>query len=258
MPMAPHRRQFPPSLKLMLAGVLVSVLVAAAWQQWLKVRTHADLKEQAAIFESRISTRMESFLTLLRGATGLYAASERVTTNEFHSFTTPLDLSRNYPGMLGIGFSQRIKARQLAEATEVQLRDRGGEFRIWPAHEREEYHAIIHLEPQNRRNRAAIGYDMFTEPVRRAAMERAWTSGRAAMSGTVTLVQEIDAQKQPGFLIYHPVYQRGAHDLPADMRYEELIGFVYSPFRIGDFLSHKVESINSAGVVVGVYDHPQP
>jgi CHASE1-domain containing sensor protein len=62
------------------------------------------------------------------------------------------------------------------------------EFGIWPAEPpRSEYHAIGYLEPLDRRNRAAIGYDMFTEPVRRAAMEQARGTGMPTASGRVTL-----------------------------------------------------------------------
>jgi CHASE1-domain containing sensor protein len=50
-------------------------------------------------------------------------------------------------------------------------------------------------------------------------------------------VQEIDEKKQPGFLIYMPVYTSG--DVPATLneRRHELRGFVYSPFRAGDLFA---------------------
>ena len=64
----------------------------------------------------------------------------------------------------------------------------------------------------NERNLRAFGYDMFSEPVRRAAMEAARDSGQAAATGRVTLVQE-GAQRPGralGFLMYVPVYRAGA------------------------------------------------
>jgi CHASE1-domain containing sensor protein len=88
----------------------------------------------------------------------------------------------------------------------------------------------------DRRNRAAIGYDMFTDPTRRATMERARDSGQPAASGIVTLVQELDADKQPGFLIYVPVYD-GPTPRRIDRRRARLRGFVYSPFRAGDLFA---------------------
>jgi CHASE1-domain containing sensor protein len=34
-------------------------------------------------------------------------------------------------------------------------------------YQRDEYNAIIYLQPMNNRNQVAIGFDMFTEAVRR-------------------------------------------------------------------------------------------
>ena len=39
-----------------------------------------------------------------------------------------------------------------------------------PREPRDEYHAIVYLEPSDAHNRAALGFDMFSEPTRRAAV----------------------------------------------------------------------------------------
>src|SRR5690606_3385728 len=100
----------------------------------------------------------------------------------------------------------RVPAADL-EAFEAKARESFPTFHIWPVHPRETYHTILFLEPLTERNRAAIGYDMSTEAIRRVAMMRARDTGRSAASGKVTLVQEIDEDVQPGFLIYLPVYE---------------------------------------------------
>src|SRR5260370_41051291 len=102
-------------------------------------------------------------------------------------------------------------------------------FKIWPEGNRAEYHSIIYLEPVDRRNQVAIGYDMFTDRTRRAAMEQARDTGLPTASGRVTLVQEIDAEKQAGFLIYAPVYRNGALTNTLEQRRAALFGFVYAP-----------------------------
>jgi signal transduction histidine kinase len=111
-------------------------------------------------------------------------------------------------------------------------------FSITPPGERSDYFPIIYLEPQDRRNRAAIGYDMFAEAVRNQAMSRARDEGRSAASGKVQLVQEIDPVKQPGFLLYMPVYRGGRVPATVVERRAQLLGFVYSPFRAHDLFQH--------------------
>jgi signal transduction histidine kinase len=84
------------------------------------------------------------------------------------------------------------------------------------------------------RNLRAFGFDMFTEKIRRDAMERAWISGDATVSGRVTLVQETEKNQQPGFLLYVPVYRPGASIRTEQDKRKALMGFVYSPFRSHD------------------------
>src|SRR6185503_3540792 len=104
---------------------------------------------------------------------------------------------------------------------------------------RSEYNAIIYLQPNTPRNKGAIGYDMATNETRRQAMDAARDTGKPFASGRVHLVQERDlpvVNRQSGFLIYVPVYQKNAPLDTEQQRREALLGFVYSPLRAEDFI----------------------
>lgn len=245
---------YAPVFRTIFVGFVLSAVAALLWQQWLLRQTMREVREQAAAFEHHIGSRMESYLSILRGGAGLFAASDRISRREFRDYVAPLDIGSNYPGTQGIGFSRRIPADELGEfVAEVQRSGRFG-FRVWPEGPRDEYHTILFLEPEDARNLAAIGYDMFSEPVRRAAMERARDTGGAAITGRVTLVQEIDDEKQPGFLIYFPVYAGALIPDTVEERRARLRGFVYAPFRAHDFLRPKIEQAKAHGVSVAVFD----
>jgi PAS domain S-box-containing protein len=77
---------------------------------------------------------------------------------------------------------------------------------------------------------------MFSEPVRRAAMEQARDSGAPALSGKVELVQETGKEVQAGTLMYVPVYRNGAPTGTVEQRRAALIGWSYSPYRMQDLL----------------------
>ncbi|MEI8042412.1 MAG: CHASE domain-containing protein, partial [Verrucomicrobiota bacterium] len=81
-----------------------------------------------------------------------------------------------------------------------------------------------------------FGYDMLSEPVRRAAMERARDLDTATLSGKVTLVQETDEDVQAGTLMYVPVYRIGMPTGTVDQRRAALQGWVYSPYRMTDLM----------------------
>ncbi|OQW91849.1 MAG: hypothetical protein BWK79_15980 [Beggiatoa sp. IS2] len=188
--------------------------------------------------KNAITSRMFVYQQTLEGGVGLFAASDFVERYEWYEYVKNLHLNENYPGIQGIGFSQRIlpedKDRHLAK-----IRAEGGFFKnytIKPEGIRTEYTSIVYLEPLDKRNQQAIGYDMFSEPTRREAMERARDTGNPALSGKVTLVQEIDANVQVGFLLYIPVYRDGyPHETVTEKR-ANLVGYVYSPFRINDLM----------------------
>src|SRR5690606_23326516 len=92
---------------------------------------------------------------------------------------------------------------------------------------------VTFLQPDTERNRRALGYDMFSEEVRRAAMVEAQRTARPTASGKVLLEQEggVDA---PGFLIYMTFFT-------ANEAGRELKGFIYSPFNAEDFLASALE-----------------
>jgi signal transduction histidine kinase/ActR/RegA family two-component response regulator len=92
---------------------------------------------------------------------------------------------------------------------------------------------------------------LFSEPGR-AAMERARDSGAPALTAKVTPAREVEA-KQPGFLLYLPVY---SHGLPLDTveeRRAALLGFVYSPFRADPFLRETLGPERLPGIAVEVH-----
>src|SRR5690606_25731775 len=96
---------------------------------------------------------------------------------------------------------------------------------------RDIYTTIVFLEPTDRRNLKAVGYDMFSEPVRRRAMEEARDSGKPILSGAVNLVQDADNSFEVGFNLYLAVYQGRAEVETVEERRKTIIGYVYSPFR---------------------------
>jgi signal transduction histidine kinase/ActR/RegA family two-component response regulator len=201
-------------------------------------RDRQRFEANALAAQDVVLDRIETSIALLRGAAGLLASrDEDPSVEEFRAYMNRVALRELYPGILGIGYTRRIAPEERA-TLEQTLQQQGHQgFRIWPEHARAQWHSIVLLEPLDERNRAAIGYDMFTHPVRRAAMERARDGGRAAASAIVELVQEIDARKQPGFLIYLPVYRGETVPATIEERRSRLRGFVYAPIRAEDFLA---------------------
>ena len=221
----------------MTIGLLATALVSVELNRTIDTQDRERFETAADSLHDTIRARLETYIAILQAGAGLIAAADVPTALEFRSFVDRLGLSQRYPGIQGVGYTARIPAAQLENVVATQQREGRPDFRVWPTDVRSEYHAILYLEPLDRRNTAAIGYDMFTDATRREAMERARDSGEAAASGIVTLVQEIDEAKQPGFLIYVPVYDGGGIPATVEERRARLRGFVYSPFRAADLFA---------------------
>ncbi|PAX51656.1 CHASE domain-containing protein [Brunnivagina elsteri] len=220
-------------------------------------RTKDSLRFQneAERTKSDIQNRLNTYVALLHGTSGLFATNQQITKQEFQSYIERLKLRETYPGIQGIGFSTRIISED-TQSLVAYMRNQGiSNFTIHPSTARNEYHSIIYLEPLDKRNKAAIGYDMFTEPTRRAAMERARDTGLPAASGKVTLVQEIEQHKQAGFLIYLPIYSKDSAKKTVAERRNGLIGFVYTPFRADDLLAGIFKNQQNPLINVDIYDN---
>ena len=208
----------------------------------------------------KIQERLEANSLILRGGGALFAASKEVERKEWQAYVENLHSVQSVPGMQGLGFAQVIPADQLA-AHVARIRSEGfPDYTVKPPGERAVYTSIIYLEPFRDRNLRAFGYDMYTEPVRRAAMEQARDTGEAALSGKVELVQETGVDVQAGVLMYVPVYRNGAPIDTIEQRQSALVGWVYSPFRMNDLISGILADwTNHEGKTVdlAIYDGPE-
>ena len=244
-----------PYLILML-GICFTLLVYHYFSKLTREQDQIRFQRSAQEIQDQITLRIETSITLLRAGTGLFAASHSVDAGEFERFVEQIELEKNYPGVQGIGFSRRFSRDEIPAVIASMRRERPDQdFNVWPNDvPRNEYTSILYLQPATDLNKIAIGYDMFTEPVRQRAMETARDTGKPTASGRVTLVQERDApQKQWGFLIYVPVYRNYVLLSTEQERRAALVGYVYSPYRIDDFLG-PVTSEKARDVAFQVYD----
>lgn len=238
--------------------LVVALLLTAGATYYVSMTAHAEdhLRFESAVerTQDNIENRLETYIALLRAGSGFFAGSEQVNRDQFRAFVSRIELRRHYPGIQGIGLSMRVIPEEKETLIAAMQAQGAIHFTIRPEFKRSEYHAILYLEPLDPRNQAAIGFDMFTEPVRRKAMEQARDTGAAAASGKITLLQETDEHKQAGFIIFVPVYRNGLIPNTVAERQAALRGFVYSPFRTDDLMQGIFGSEKYPAVDFAIYD----
>ena len=247
-----RHRIFLPYL-ILLVGLAFTSIVYYYFSKLTLEQDQSRFQKNVQELRDRIRLKVETSITLLRAGTGLFAASDEVAPVEFYRFVQQLDLQKNYPGIQGIGFSKRFTHAEKDDLVRQMRQKVREDFNVQPDGPRDEYTAIVYLYPLGNQNEKAIGFDMFSDPVRRQAMEEARDTGLPAASGRVRLVQEPDNdQEQPGFLIYAPVYRNEASLTSVEERRQALVGYVYSPYRIDDFLGPITSARND--VTLQIYD----
>lgn len=256
-PLLQTLRQVPPWL--LTACVLLSGL-AITFVSWFysldSSREAARLRFESAVDQvaGSVQRRLQSHEQILRGGAALFNVGTHVSREQWRAYVSALKIDETYPGIIGVGYAQRVPAADKA-AHIATLRAEGfPEYTIHPDEpQRQEYLSIVFLEPFWGRNLRAFGYDMSTDPVRREALERARDSGEPSMTAMVTLLQEGKQDIQPGYIQYLPVYRRDMPRSTAAERHRALQGFIYVPVRARDLIGNVLTS-TPFDIAVELYD----
>ena len=244
-------------------GLLTTGLFCNSTRSYKQLEHERIERTLAGDITEMIEARLGIDIAMLDATVGLFNASEKVTRQEFASFAQSLGShGENLKGIQGVGYAAVVPGNDVA-AFEAQIRRDGQpDFRIRPAGQRPLTTAIVYLQPDDWRNQRAIGFDMYSEAVRRSAMQLAASTGEPTLSGPVRLVQEINVKPQAGTLLYQPIYDNPIEPFrsPQD-RLRRLRGWAYSPLRMGDLINSALTDIKNPdkiGTGVLIYDGNQP
>lgn len=218
-------------------SITFTVVSSMMYYDYTTKKNYEEFEKEAQSLVDKIEKRLDHYGEVLQSARGLFAASKEVERDEWKAFIETQKIQERFPGIQGVGFQKRTANEDVFLKDMETLRSLGLLNREPPTVGPDGfYRYIFFLEPINERNKKAYGYDMYSEPVRHEAIERSRDYDTPALSGRVTLVQEITEQKQYGFLLYLPVYENGKPHGTVAERNKHTLGQVYEPFRIGDFI----------------------
>jgi signal transduction histidine kinase len=209
--------------------LIAATAALAAWQlaRAEDNRRDARLSARAESTASALRQRIAAYTDVLYGLRGLFEASDHgVSRREFHDHVRAVDVSHRYPGVQAVGLAELVATDDTSAFVRDVRRDtqRSGlrypPFVIKGRAELERRLVVDYVEPQ-RSNEAAFGFDVFSEPTRRRAAERALESGGATASAPIKLVTD---PRSPGLAIFLPIHS-GA-----------VTGTAFAAFRVADLV----------------------
>ena len=209
-----------------------------------------------------IRQETDQLLLAIQSLGWFFSANGNVDSKKFQTFAGGCLSKRNE--LQAVSWNPRVLATERAGFEKNALREGLAQFRITErdqrgglalARERESYYPALYVEPLSG-NEAALGFDVGSDAVRLAALERARDTGEPTVTEPIELVQQ--PGKQAGFLIFVPLYKRGMPLASVQERKTALEGFALGVFQARTFVSEALRGVEPMGLGLALLDRSAP
>ncbi|MEI7750822.1 MAG: CHASE domain-containing protein, partial [Candidatus Omnitrophota bacterium] len=242
-------------------GLTLTILLFLEFQESAESAFKTIFLQRAITRAESISKELDRQVDRLDGLRRFMHSRELVGRSEFNEYVAPLSKDvpiRAFEWIPRVARGDRVfyesSARQdNCEGFQIYEKDALGN-KI-PALDREEYFPVYYVDPL-KGNEEALGYDLASEPVRRAAMEKSRDWGSAVATPPIELVQR--GKKSTGILIFMPVYAKDLPHRTLEQRRNSLKGFVLVVYNADDFLKGVYERMPLEGLACLMEDLAAP
>ena len=217
---------------LLAAGVVLTLYLGSTASSAEEVGRQLSLERQADAVSASVESRIDQYVEVLFGLEGLAGSNPSLSRAEFASYLGSAEVTERLPGFQALEWAPVVLHEDLLEyeesvRTDTSLTPEGyPDFAVHPASDNADHIVVDYVVPIAG-NEKAFGFDLGTNPARRAAIELAASTRLPVATAPITLVQETGEQQ--GFLIFVPVF-----------RDDQLAGLVLAVFRVGDLLDGTV------------------
>lgn len=192
-----------------------------------------EFNNQFTYIKNQITERMEEHARILQSGAALFNASDNLTRKEWYTFSHHQNIDKLLPGIIGFGFAIVVPPKKLLSHINEMRREGFPGFKVKPESARNFYTSVLFLEPFSGRNINELGYDMYSDPILRSAMEKSRDLNEPVLSGKVSSLQKMtDSEEQLEAVMFVPVYHKGLSLKTIEDRRMAIYGWVYSPYRI--------------------------
>lgn len=246
-------RLFP--ILIFLSGLCITIIISYSSLQDMKKINHNESEKLYTEFESRILIQLNANAQVLYSSAAFISSSDTITREEWLEFQTLNKSLSQLPGIQGIGYSALVYPENIGHFEQKLWKKGYPDFRIWPVGKRELYSSVLYIEPFESRNLKVLGYDGYSEPIRRKAMDLSRDSDKVMLTDKVFLVQEVEKRKSPGTIMFAPVFRRDAPKHSLEERKAAIKGWVFCPFRMDNLLKGILGTWDFQAIRLKVYDN---
>lgn len=221
-----------------LSTILVTLFFTAILKVWNEDQKFVEFGQQTGEIERSISRRFDMYVNALLGGRGLFLASDEVNSVEWKSYVDSLAVPSNFQGMSYFGFNQWVDASDEADFVETMKADGFDDYMIFPNSLSIGGARVLSrfIEPLDSEAEEKIGFDMLSDETRKTALISARDTAAPTVTGKTTLAVDM-GKKEPGVVIFLPVYTNGEDVLSVEQRRKKHIGYVSASIRIKDLMT---------------------
>jgi signal transduction histidine kinase len=247
----PNMRYFPVWLVL-ITGIGVSIAMSIFVERWERSRIQEQFDRRADRLAFALQRNLDDVSQVARSLSGLYKASDRVTSEEFQEFS--LQVLRNAPGILGIGYAPKVTQEERISYEKSQ------NLKIWQGRDRKkretapempEYFPSTYLEPREYLQ-SSRGYNHLGEWQRKAAIEKARDTSVLAIARSFSPTTSNNKE----FIIYSPVYNRADSSASREERQNLFSGVAYTVFQVENIMRTAFKGLDINPLNLYLYEMP--
>ncbi|AWJ90120.1 diguanylate cyclase [Azospirillum baldaniorum] len=237
----------------LLALLAALLLTALAWHD-TRQRVAADAESRFALRVEELHRRFENqiqvYVQVTRSAAALFTAYPEVKRTEWNRFVDGLHLAERFPGITAVAFARVADQWTSPELVTEARMDGLRNFRIWPESTGPVRLVTLYAAPVNERTLRTLGYDLLSEPVRRAAAEQARDSGEPAVTRAVALRLDEGEASPPAFIVFQAVYRDGLSPATQERRRATFAGLVMTPIHVAPLAESVFGRMNDIAATV--------
>ncbi len=214
--------------------LLLSTAAALVISGFVRAQQQSRFEREVQAYSLALRDRLNDYDRLLRTARATWLVHPDLLNEAvFARFVDATDLARRYPGVQALGFGPWVPDGDTTALVQRLRRSVRPDYalREGPAPQRARVPISV-IAPASTNNLEALGFDLYSEPLRRTALDRARQQDDVQATARISLVQRDErGELLTGFLLMLPVWENGRPSGSAGPQ-----GFIYMAVRADQFL----------------------